>query len=520
MTGWDEELAELDRRREAALQMGGPERVARQRAAGRLTVRERLDALVDAGSWREVGVLAGRGEYDGGGALTKFTPTSFITGFARLDGRRVVVCADDFTVRGGAADAAIHDKLLWAERAAGEQRVPLIRLLDGTGGGGSVKSLIDMGRTYLPWNPGWDLVVENLARIPVVSLALGPVVGLGAARLVSSHVSILVRDLAQVFVAGPPIVAAGMREDVDSETLGGWRTASRAGTVDLLAGSEADAFALARQVLGYLPQHAWSLPPRADPAEAAGPAKELRGIVPRDRRAPYDVRRLMQLVFDAGSVLELAREFGRSTVTALARLDGYPVAVLASDPTVYGGGMTADGGDKAARFVDLAGTFHLPVVHLVDQPGFVIGTAAERAGTIRRGARALAAFYQSELPWASVVIRRAFGVAGAAHRPHHRYSFRVAWPSGDWGSLPVEGGLEVAFKRMLADAGADRERLAAELAAKLDAVRSPFRTAEAFLVEDIVDPAETRPRLSEWVADAYAAMAAGPVAPPRVQPRP
>ncbi|MFD0471538.1 carboxyl transferase domain-containing protein [Nonomuraea thailandensis] len=172
--------------------------------------------------------------------------------------------------------------------------------------------------------------------------------------------------------------------------------------------------------------------------------------------------------------------------------------------------MTAAGADKTARFVDLAETFHLPVVHLVDQPGFVIGTAAEKAGTIRRGARALAAVYQSTVPWASVLVRRVFGVAGAAHRPHSRYSLRVAWPSGDWGSLPIEGGLEVAFKRMLAEAGEEAATLKAEIAERLEAVRSPFRTAEAFLVEDIIDPAGTRPVLTEWVHDAYAALDLGP----------
>jgi propionyl-CoA carboxylase beta chain len=236
----------------------------------------------------------------------------------------------------------------------------------------------------------------------------------------------------------------------------------------------------------------------------------LRDLVPRDRRAPYDVRRLIASVFDHDSVLELGRTFARSTVTAFARLDGWPVAVLASDPKVYGGGTTADGADKMARFVDLAETFRLPVVHLVDQPGFVIGSAAERAGTIRHGARALAAVYQSTVPWASVLIRRVFGVAGAAHRPHHRHTFRVAWPSGDWGSLPVEGGLEVAFKRMLAEAGPDAEKLKAEIAERLEAVRSPYRTAEAFLVEDVIDPARTRPLLCDWVTSAYDVLAATP----------
>ncbi|GAA2215763.1 hypothetical protein GCM10009850_112310 [Nonomuraea monospora] len=501
---WDPELAELERRRELAERMGGAERVARQHATGRLTIRERLAALTD--SWQEIGALAGRAT-DGG-----FTPSNVIIGRARVDGRRIVVAGDDFTVRGGAADAAIHEKQILAERMAGELRVPLVRLIDGTGGGGSVKQLEDHGRTYVPYNPGWDQVVANLGRVPVIALALGPVAGLGAARLVTSHVSIMVKELSQVFIAGPAVVEAGMGESVTKEELGGWRAVSAAGTVDLVAGSEAEAFELARKVLAYLPQSAWQPPPvLADPADDAGrAAPELREIVPRDRRRPYDMRRVLDLVFDTGSVLELGRRFAPSIITALARLDGRPVAVLASDPRVYGGGMTAAGADKTARFVDLAETFHLPVVHLVDQPGFVIGTAAERAGTIRRGARALAAVYQSTVPWASVLVRRVFGVAGAAHRPHSRYSLRVAWPSGDWGSLPIEGGLEVAFKRMLAEAGEEAAALKAEIAERLEAVRSPFRTAEAFLVEDIIDPAGTRPVLTEWVHDAYATLDLGP----------
>ncbi|MFC5814216.1 acyl-CoA carboxylase subunit beta [Nonomuraea harbinensis] len=505
---WDPELAELKHRKDLAARMGGEERVARQHATGRLTVRERLAALTD--SWQEVGALAGRAEY-AEGRLESFTPSNVIIGRAEVDGHRVVVSADDFTVRGGAADAAIHEKQILAERMAGEMRVPLVRLIDGTGGGGSVKQLEEYGRTYVPYNPGWDQVVANLGRVPVVALALGPVAGLGAARLVTSHVSIMVKELSQVFVAGPAVVEAGMGESLDKEELGGWRTVAAAGTVDLVAGSEQEAFALTRRVLGYLPRSAWRLPPVAGCADDPGRVSpELRAAVPRDRRKPYDMRAIMDTVFDEGSVLELGRRHARSTITALARLAGRPVAVLASDPRFYGGGMTAQGADKTTRFLDFAETFHLPVVHLVDQPGFVIGGAAERAATIRHGARALAAVYQSTVPWASVLVRRVFGVAGAAHRPHHRYGLRVAWPSGDWGSLPIEGGLEVAFKRLLAEAGPDAEAMKAEIAARLEAVRSPFRTAEAFLVEDIVDPAETRPVLTAWARDAYEVLEPGP----------
>ena len=173
-------------------------------------------------------------------------------------------------------------------------------------------------------------------------------------------------------------------------------------------------------------------------------------------------------------------------------------------------GAFGGGADEESRLVDLCETFHLPLVSLTDQGGMTIGTAAERAGTIRHGARTLAAVYQSTVPWASVLIRRVFGVAGAAHRPHSRHTFRVAWPSGDWGSLPIEGGLEVAFKRMLAEAGEEAERLKAEIADRLEAVRSPYRTAEKFLVEDVIDPADTRPLLTDWVHSAYDVLAAAP----------
>ena len=207
----------------------------------------------------------------------------------------------------------------------------------------------------------------------------------------------------------------------------------------------------------------------------------------------------------------MGRHFGPSLITALARLDGHPVAVLAADPRYYGGGLTAAASDKLTRFADTAQTFHLPVVHLVDQPGFVVGSDAERAGTIRHGVRALAAIYQAEIPWVSILIRKVFGVAGAGHGNSHRLNLRYAWPSGDWGSLPVEGGLEAAYRREL-EAAPDPARLQGEIAARLDAVRSPFRTAEAFGVEKIIDPRQTRRLLCGWVELAYriTATALGP----------
>lgn len=516
---WEPELEEMRRREELARAMGGPERVARQHTAGRLTVRERMERLLDAGSFQEYGGLAGFATYQDDG-LDHFTPANTVMGTGRVRGRLVVVCGDDFTVRGGAADAAIHQKQVYAERLAGELRLPMVRLVDGTGGGGSVKSYETTGRTYVPANPGWDLVVENLGRVPVAAACLGPVAGLGAARVVSAHFSVMVRDTSQLFVAGPPVVQHGMRQDVTKEELGGWEIHTReSGAVDNLAETEDDALAQVATFLSYLPQSVWEQAERQpcsdDPARSE---PELRSLVPRSRRQVYDMRRLLTLVLDTGSLFEMSRGFGGSVITALARLDGNPVAILASDPRLYGGGLTAAASDKLARFVDLADTFHLPVVNFVDQPGFVIGVEAERAGTIRRGARALAAIYQARVPWVSILVRKVFGVAGAAHGRAQSLNLRYAWPSGDWGSLPLEGGVQAAYRRQL-EAADDRAALEAAITARLDALRSPFRTAEAFGVEKIIDPCDTRRLLCEWAVEAHrvAGMQLGP--PPR-GPRP
>jgi acetyl-CoA carboxylase carboxyltransferase component len=504
---WDDELGELERRRALAAEMGGPERVGRQHETGRLTVRERIERLLDEGSFHEIGGIAGSATYSPDGDLESFTPANSVVGEGRIEQRPVIVQGDDFTVRGGAADAAIWQKMVWSERAAHDQRVPLIRLVDGTGGGGSVKQLVDMGYTYVPFLPGMEFAVANLERVPVVAGALGPVAGLGAARVVASHFSVIIRGTSQMFVAGPPLVAAAMGESPDKEALGGSRMQTRAGAIDNEAVDEEDALAQMRRFLSYLPSNVWELPPAVATTDAPDRREdELATIVPRDPRATYDMRRVLDLVFDRGSVFEQGQRSGRSVITAFARLDGLPVGVLAGDPKFYGGGLTAEASDKLARFVDLCDQFRLPICHLVDQPGFLIGSDAERAGTMRRGARALFSVYQASVPWAAVLVRKVFGVAGAAHAPGGRHVTRFAWPSGDWGSLPIAGGLEAAYKRILAGAE-DPEALKAEIETQLRAVTSPFRTAEHFAVEELIDPRDTRPLLVDWAHRAHAVVA-------------
>ncbi|HKX87929.1 MAG TPA: carboxyl transferase domain-containing protein, partial [Sphingopyxis sp.] len=205
---WKKEIEELGQRRAMAEKMGGEEKVARQHSRGKMDARARLAGIVDPGSFREIGKIAGRGRYGADGELEDLAASNFIFGRANIDGRPVVASADDFTVRGGAADAALHRKFVQCEAMAHEYRLPLIRMIDGTGGGGSVKTLEDMGYTYIPHVPGWDEIIANLDTVPVVALALGPTAGLGAARVVASHYSIMVRGLSQLFAAGPAVAAA------------------------------------------------------------------------------------------------------------------------------------------------------------------------------------------------------------------------------------------------------------------------------------------------------------------------
>ena len=236
--GWQPEIDELRQRERLAEQLGGEERVARQKAQGKLTARERVSMLLDEGSFHEVGKLAGQATYSPDNRLSGFTASNMVTGRGRIDGRPVAVIADDFTVRGGAADAAIWQKMVQVEKAALEYRMPMIRMVDGTGGGGSVKMLEKDPRTYIPETPGWEVVVANLANVPVVSLARGPCAGLGAGRVAASHYSVMVKGLSQVFVAGPP-VARAIGEEVDTEGLGGWDIQARNGVVDCVVDTEA-----------------------------------------------------------------------------------------------------------------------------------------------------------------------------------------------------------------------------------------------------------------------------------------
>ncbi|MEI7710523.1 MAG: carboxyl transferase domain-containing protein [Rhodospirillales bacterium] len=502
MIGWEPELLELRERQRIARQMGGPERIARQHAAGKLTVRERIDGMLDPGTFLEVGSIAGKATYDSTQTvMTDFMPANGVFGRGTVDGRPVVIFGDDFTVRGGSADASIKHKYQMPEMMAGEFRIPLIRIVEGSGGGGSVKTIETTGHANLPGGVGQSsglwLCAQNMGRVPVVALGLGSVAGLGAARLAASHYALMVKDTSAVFTAGPPVVER-LGEKRTKMELGGHAVQVKAGTIDDAVDTEEEAFDRARRFLSYLPSSVWDLPPRATPTDDPNRRDEsLIHAIPKSSRKAYSMRKIIDSLVDRGSFMELSKGFGRAIITGFARLDGWPVAILAGDPLYGGGAWGAAASRKITRFVDLAQTFHLPVVHLVDCFGFAVGLEAESTATMRHAVTAVSAIHQSTVPWCPIIIRNVFGVGGGAHLPHTHPCIRYAWPSGSWGSLPLEGGVEAAYRAEIAAADDPAAKLK-EIDERLQALRSPFRSAEAFLIEEIIDPRDTRPLLCEW----------------------
>lgn len=278
---WQPELDELHLREEMARQLGGPDKVKRQHDGGRLTIRERIDQLLDPGSFHEIGAIAGKAEYDDSGNLTHLTPSNFVHGRGLVDGRPVVIAGDDFTVRGGSADATIKEKHNHAERMANQLRLPLIRLIEGSGGGGSVKTIETTGRANVPGIDGWEWVVANLATVPRVALGLGSVAGLGAAHLAASHYAVMVKDTSALFVAGPPVVEH-IGQKLSKQELGGYRIHTANGAVDAAVDTEQQAFQAARTFLSYLPSSIDALPPRGPRLDDVNRRDEdLLSVIPR-----------------------------------------------------------------------------------------------------------------------------------------------------------------------------------------------------------------------------------------------
>lgn len=496
---WQPEAEEIAQRRAWSDEPADPQALARYRAQGWKTVRERIELLADPGTFQEIGQLAGTARREDG-RLVGVTPSTFKMGLADIDGRPVVIGGDDFSVRGGSS-AGYRPKgghNGFSGDLAFEYRIPLVNLYHGAGG--SVAGIRSRGYSLYPGSNSSRHFVELLGHVPVVSAVMGTSAGGPAGRAVLSHFSVMVRGTSQLFASGPPVVKRAFGVDISKEDLGGAAVAvDTAGTIDNAVDSEEECLAAIRRFLGYMPPNVWELPPRVridDPVTRR--EEKLLDIVPKNRRQPYDMKRLLKLIVDRDSFFEIQPSFGRSVVAGLARLDGYVVGIIANTPMFNGGAIDGPAARKQTRMIDLCDTFHIPIVFLVDAPGFAIGPKAEQAGALRDGMRCMQARMQATVPIISVVVRRCFGFGGMVTRDNMGLDFKIAWPSAQIGSLPIEGGVLATYRREIeaSDDPAARQR---EIEEETQTMSSPFAMAEAFAIEDLIDPRETRPYLCRFI---------------------
>jgi acetyl-CoA carboxylase carboxyltransferase component len=465
--GWGPTLSDLAERRAAAREMGGPEKVAAHRARGKLDARSRLEHLFDPGTFTEIGTLVGRVPADG-----------FVCGHGLVEGRPVMAGAEDFTVLGGSIGSGSTAKRYRIAELAGQERVPLVMLLEGAG--------------HRPPLPGesygrapTDLLVQAQlsGRVPVVTGVLGPSAGHGALIAPMSDFAIMSLQGA-IFTAGPPVVKEALGEEVTKEELGGPEVAVGSGLVHNVAADDAAVLDDIRTYLSYFPSSAWSYPP-STPTADHGPRRldEILELIPRDNSRLYDVRPVISLLVDGGRFFQVQPDFGRAIVCALAHLGGEPVAIVANQPQVIAGSIDADAADKAAHFIQVADSFHLPLLFLADNPGVLAGTASERAGILRAGARMFAAQTQARTVKLQVTMRKAYGFGSMvmAMISFDGQTSSFAFPGATLGAMGAKGSS--------AAVGADEDRAAQIREAELEA---SYRSAQGLGFDELIDPRELR----------------------------
>ena len=497
MSDWKPLLDDLDERRDAAETMGGAERLERQRAGGRLDARARVAELLDPDSFVELGALVGSVQR---GATPPAPADGLVAGHGTIDGRPVLVGAEDFTVMGGSIGLGNAAKRHRLAQLAEQERVPLVMLLDGAGERAQ-NAFERRGR-----GPNDLQALAALSGVvPTVAVVMGPSAGHGALTAPLMDFVVMVEGAA-VFSAGPPLVKAATGEDVTKEELGGAAVHTAvSGVAHNAATDDATALALVRRYLSYFPSNAWQRPPRPEDAADTGRRSldEILDLVPVEPRKGYDVRPVIELACDRGSVLELQPAFGRAVVTALAHLGGQPVAVVANQPAVKAGSIDADSADKAARFLELADAFHLPVVFLADNPGVMAGTAAERSGILRHAARMFAAQARVRSPKLHVTLRKAYGFGSSlmAMNPFDGQSVTLAFPGARLGAMPAESGADAAGL-----VGDSRDLL------EHSELGGAYSAADTMSYDAVIDPRELRNALLDALRLA-AVRNAGPVEP-------
>lgn len=479
MSDWEALIAALERRRAAAHAMGGPERLARQHEGGRLDARQRIAALCDPGSFAELGALAGACEP--GGAVAA---DAYVCGTATIAGRPVAIGAEDFSVQGGSIGTPGSSKRERLARLAVEERIPFVAILDGAGARAS-KAL----ERHVPGPIDLQRLAEASGLVPTLTLVAGASAGHGALTAALSDFVVMVEGQGALFTAGPPLVKASIGETIDKHALGGADVHARqSGVAQLAVADEWAGFEALRRYLSFFPSSAWERPPFPGPGqdETDLAPRRLDGIldlIPANARRPYDVRPVIALVADRASVLELQPDFATGVATSLVRIGGHAAAVVANQPAVRGGAIDAAGADKAARFIEIVSSFHLPIVFLADNPGVLAGSESERSGILRAGARMYAAQHRVRSLKVHVTLRKAFGF-GAPIMAMNLFDGRTrhyAFPGVSLATMPAKAGGALA-------------KAADDTQAELEAAESagPWKLASETSYDDVIDPRTLR----------------------------
>ncbi len=468
--GWGPALADLAERRAASRAMGGPERLAKRAARGLLDARARVEHLCDPGSFREIGTLVG-GDIPSDG---------LVAGAGLIDGRPVMVGAEDFTTLAGSIGSGSTSKRYRIAELALAERIPLIMLLEGAGHRGSGGG----GRAPT------DLLIQARCsgKVPVLSAVMGPTAGHGALILPMSDFSVMT-EAGAAFTAGPPVVKESLGEEISKEELGGPTVSIPSGLVNNLAPDDGSALDVLRHYLAYFPSSAWAYPPAVHgPDQGLRATDELLRIVPRDSRRVYDMRDVLDVVVDDGAWFEVQSGFGQAMICALGHLGGEPVAIVANQPMVLAGSIDADAADKAAHFIMVADSFHLPLVFLADNPGMLPGSASEQSGVLRSGARMFAAQTQASSPKIHLTLRKAYGFGSMVMSlvGFDNQSATFAYPGATLGAMGASA--------MSRATGADADESALLREAELEA---SYRSAENLGFDELIDPRETRNVLLE-----------------------
>jgi acetyl-CoA carboxylase carboxyltransferase component len=499
-----EMVAELEKRRARIREMGGPEKVEKQHSRGKLTCRERMNKLFDDAAWFEVGIHGTQMHTMAAGAAGEPTPAdAVVCGWGKVNGRLVAAAAYDFTVKGGSIGFVGETKVTRMRELALRCRMPMVWFIDSAGaridpragGHGDMVSLF-AGTGHLFRE---EVIMSGV--VPQVAAMVGP--GAAGTAYIPGLADFvpMVKDVGSMALGGPPLVKAVTGQDISEQELGGSKVhCEKSGVGDVEVESEDACLAVIKEYLSFMPQHCEERPPvlpAQDPIDRR--EEKLLDLLPESTRQAYDMLDLIRLIVDDGRCLELKPRWARAIITCFARFGGRPVGIVANNPKQVGGILTSDTADKAARFIQICDAFNLPLVFLMDVPGFLVGSQVEHAGIIRHGAKMLHAMASATVPKLTVVVRKGYGagyyvMAGRAYEP----DLLVAWPGAEISVMGAEGMVGIAGKKLFGE-GEPTAEVKAQLTKMIQDTIDIYRVAGWGLIDDVIDPRETRPLLCRAV---------------------